>query len=56
MCGSCSGDSRKWDCEQPPAKKQKTKKGRRMEEKEQLQIAAAVASPEAEPNIKSICR
>lgn len=27
-----------------------------MEEKEQLQIAAAVASPEAKPNIKSICR
>ena len=37
MCGSCSGDSRKCDCEQPPAKKQKTKKGRRAAEKEQPQ-------------------
>ena len=54
MCGSCSGDSRKCDCEQPPAKKQKTKKGRRATEKEQPQVAAG--SPEAEPNYKSICR
>ena len=54
MCGSCSGDSRKCDCEQPPAKEQKTKKGRRATEKEQLQVAAG--SPEAEPNYKSICR
>ena len=54
MCGSCSGDSRKCDCEQPPAKKQKSKKGRRATEKEQPQVAAG--SPEAEPNYKSICR
>ena len=53
MCGSCSGDSRKYDCEQPPAQKQKTKKGRRATEKEQPQVAAG--SPEAEPNYKSIC-
>ena len=56
MCGSCSGDSRKCDCEQPPAKKQKTKKGRRAAEKEQPQVATATGSPEAEPNNKSICR
>ena len=41
MCGSCSGDSRNCDCEQPPAKKQKTKKGKRAAEKEQPQVAAA---------------
>ena len=56
MCGSCSGDSRNCDCEQPPAKKQKTKKGKRAAEKEQPQVAAAAGSPEAEPNYKSICR
>ena len=58
MCGSCSGDGRKCDCQQLPAKKQKTKKGRRAAEKEQPQVAAAAAggSPEAEPNYKSICR
>ena len=54
MCGSCSGDNRKCDCEQPPAKNQKTKMGRRAAEKEQLQVAAR--SPEAEPNYESICR
>ena len=57
MCGSCSGDSRNCGCEQPPAKKkQKTKKGRKAAEKEQLQVAAATGSPEAQPNYKSICR
>ena len=56
MCGSCSGDSRKCDCEQPPAKKQKKGKGRRAAEQEQLQEAAAPGSPEAEPNYKSVCR
>ena len=57
LCGSCSGDSRNCGCEQPPAKKkQKTKKGRKEAEKEQLQVAAATGSPEAQPNYKSICR
>jgi len=56
MYGSCSGDSRKCDCEQPPAKQQKTKRGRRATEKEQPQVAAAPGSPEVEPNYKSICR
>ena len=57
MSGSCSGDSRNCDCEQPPAKKkQKTKKGRKAAKKEQLQVAAATGSPEAQPNYKSICR
>ena len=55
MCGSCSCDSRKCDCEQPPAKK-KQKKGRRASEKEQPQVAPATGSPDAEPNYKSICR
>ena len=50
MCGSCSGDSRNCDCEQPPAKKQKE---RRAAEKEQPQVAPA---EDAEPNYKSICR
>ena len=53
LCGSCSGDC---GCEQPPAKKkQKTKKGRKVAGKEQLQVAAT-GSPEAQPNYKSICR
>ena len=56
MCGSCSGDSRNCDCQQTPAKKQKTKKGKRAAEKEQPQVAAAAGSPESEPNYKSICR
>ena len=56
MCGSCSGDSRKCDCQQPPAKKQKKGKGRRAAEQEQPQEAAAPGSPEAEPNYKSVCR
>ena len=57
LCGSCSGDSHNCGCEQPPAKKkQKTKKGRKAAEKEQLQVAAAPGSPEAQPNYKSICR
>ena len=57
LCGSCSGDSRNCGCEQPPVKKnQKTKKGRKAAEKEQLQVAAATESPEAQPNYKSICR
>ena len=57
LCGSCSGNSRNCGCEQPPAKKkQKTKKGRKAAEKEQLQVAAATGSPEAQPNYKSICR
>ena len=56
MCGSCSGDSRECACEQPPAKKQKTKKGKRAAEKEQPQVATAAGSPEAEPNYRSICR
>ena len=56
LCGFCSGDSRNCDCEQPPAKKQKTKKGRKAAGKEQLQVAAATGSPEAQPNYKSICR
>ena len=33
---------------QPPAIKQKTKKGRRVAEKEQLQVATATGSPKAE--------
>ena len=53
MCGFCSGDSRKCNCERPPAKKQKTNRGRRASEKEQPQEAAE--SPEKEPNYKSIC-
>jgi len=59
MCGSSIGDSRHCDCEQPPAKKQKTKKGKRAAEKEQPQVVPAAGSPDAEPadpNYKSICR
>ena len=54
LCGSCGGDSRNWDCEQPPAKKQKTKKGKKAAEKEPPQVATG--SPEAHPNQKSICQ
>ena len=54
MCGSCSGDSRKCDCEQPPAKKPEDQKGKEGSRKEQPQVAAG--SPEAEPNYKSICQ
>ena len=56
MCSSCSGDSRKCDCQQPPVKKQKKGKGRRAAEHEQPQEAAAPGSPEAKPNYKSICQ
>ena len=56
MCSSCSGNSHKCDFEQPPAKKQKTKKGRKVAEKEQPQLATATGSPEAELNYKYICR
>ena len=56
MCGSCSGDSRNCGCQQPPAKKQKTKKRKRAAEKEQPQVGAAAVSPETKPNYKSICR
>ena len=56
MCSSCSGGSRNCGCQQPPAKKQTMKKGKRAAEKEQPQVAAAAGSPETEPNYKSICR
>lgn len=52
MCSSCSGNSCKCDCEQPPAIKQKTKKGRRVAEKEQLQVATATGSPKAERELQ----
>ena len=38
--------------EQPPAIKQKTKKGRRVAEKEQLQVATATGSPKAERELQ----
>ena len=55
MCSSCSGVSRKCDCEKPLAINQKTNKGRRVAEREQPQVATAAGSPEAELNYKSIC-
>ena len=39
--------------EQPPAIKQKTKKGRRVAEKEQLQVATATGSPKAERELQT---
>ena len=54
MCGSSSGNSHNCNCEQPSAKKQNTKKGKRAAEKKQPQLAAAAGSPESEPNYKSI--
>ena len=54
MCGSCSGGSPKCDCEQPPPKKQKTKKGRRAAEKEQPQPQGLQKlSPTANPFVGS---
>ena len=55
MCGSSSGNSHNCNCEQPSAKKQNTKKGKRAAEKKKPQLAAAAGSPESEPNYKSIC-
>ena len=51
MCRSCSGDSHKCDCEQPPVKKTEDQEG-----KEDSRKGAAAESPEAEPNYKFICR
>ena len=58
MCSSCSGDSRQCDCQQPPVKRHKTRKGRRVAERPWTAAAAAAGSTEAEPepNYKSICR